>query len=65
MPDLGAGRLLELTWDAEQIFLSRDDVLRFAAGVQVVTRRPGGHLSRRTAAVSWSTCSASSAAAKW
>nr|BFE73452.1 hypothetical protein GCM10020092_067530 [Actinoplanes digitatis] len=33
--DLGAGRVLELDWDAERIPLSRDDVVRFAEGVRV------------------------------
>ncbi len=35
--DLGAGRVLELGWDPERIPLTRDDVVRFAAGVHVMT----------------------------
>jgi hypothetical protein len=36
--DLGGGRVLELSWDPDRIPLSRDEAIRFAAGVQVVTR---------------------------
>ncbi|WP_433794647.1 hypothetical protein [Actinoplanes sp. CA-252034] len=31
--DLGAGRLLTVTWDPQRFRLSRDEALRFAGGI--------------------------------